>query len=286
MYMRILAFLAALGFAPAALAAQPEAWRIGLQEPANALAEQANSFHNILTVLIFAIAIFVLVLLGYTIWKFSASRNPNPSTVTHNTMIEVLWTVIPVAILVIVAIPSINLLYAYDKTQDAELTIKAVGHQWYWSYEYPDNGNFTFDASMAGQGGAPLEKGQVRLLSTDNPVVLPVDTRIRVLVTAADVIHSWAVPAFFNKMDGYPGRTNQMLIDRVKKVGTYYGQCSELCGQAHSFMPIEVKIVSKADFAAWVAKAQTTFDKVGEARPQTPPADLAAAQPARPATKE
>ncbi|MSO70628.1 MAG: cytochrome c oxidase subunit II [Alphaproteobacteria bacterium] len=284
MYMRILAFLVALGIAPAALAAQPEAWRIGMQDPANALAEQTNSFHTTVTILSVAIAIFVMVLLAYTMWKFAASRNPNPSTVTHNTMIEVLWTVIPVAILVVITIPSINLLYAFDKTQDAELTIKAIGHQWYWSYEYPDNGNFTFDAYMAGQGGAPLEKGQVRLLSTDNPVVLPVDTRVRVLVTATDVIHSWAVPAFFNKIDGSPGRTNQLLIDRVKKTGTYYGQCSELCGQAHSFMPIEVKIVSKADFAAWVQKQQPR--KVGDARPQDTPADLADAQPARPATKE
>jgi cytochrome c oxidase subunit 2 len=286
----MLAFLAALGAAPAALAAQPEAWRIGPQDPANALAETANNFHTMITIVSILIAIFVMALLGYTMWRFSARRNPNPSMVTHNTTVEVLWTVIPVAILVIVAIPSINLLYAFDQTKDVELTIKAVGHQWYWSYEYPDNGNFTFDAYMVPND--MLEKGQVRLLSTDNPVLLPVDTRVRVLVTATDVLHAWAVPAFFNKIDAVPGRANELLIDKVTKTGTYYGQCSELCGVNHSFMPIEVKVVSKADFAAWVQKSQRELPKVGDARPQSlpnrsTPKDMAAAvQPARPATKE
>ena len=165
------------------------------------------------------------------------------------------------------------------------MTIKAVGHQWYWSYEYPDNGNFTFDAYMAGQGGMPLEKGQIRLLSTDNPVYLPADTRVRVLVTATDVIHAWAVPSFMNKIDAIPGRANELLIEPVTKTGTYFGQCSELCGVNHSFMPIEVKVVSKADFAAWVQASQRSLPKVGEA-PHKPSTDNLAADAPRPVTKE
>jgi cytochrome c oxidase subunit 2 len=227
-----------------------------------------------LLVIIFFIAGFVLVIMAYTLYRFSAARHPQPSRTTHNTLLEVLWTVIPVLILLFIAIPSIRILYAYDRTGDAEMTIKAIGHQWYWSYEYPDHGNFTFDAMM--KFDEDLAEGEPRLLATDNPVVLPADTRIRVQVTADDVLHSWAVPSFFNKVDAVPGRLNELLIEPVTTPGTYYGQCSELCGVNHSYMPIEVRVVPKDEFETWVQTARETFARVDDGPAQ--PVDLAKAQ--------
>jgi cytochrome c oxidase subunit 2 len=256
-----LAVLAAAGGtsvigAAAAMAAQPTPWQIGFQPAASPVMAEITGFHNLLLWIIFVIAIFVMLLLLYVFVRFNAKANPTPSKTTHNTLIEVVWTVVPIMILVAIAIPSFKLLYFMDRTTEAELTLKAIGHQWYWSYEYPDHDDLTFDAVMKGED--ELEDGEPRLLATDNRVVLPVDTNIRLLITADDVLHSWAVPAFGVKTDAVPGRLNETWV-RIEREGTYYGQCSELCGINHGFMPIAVEAVSKEAFAAWVEKAKEEF---------------------------
>jgi cytochrome c oxidase subunit 2 len=202
------------------------------------------------------IVVLVLGLLGYCILRFNERANPEPSRTTHNTLIEVIWTAVPVMILVGIAIPSFKLLYEEDVIPKAELTVKATGHQWYWSYEYPDNGNFGFDATMVED--KDLKPDQLRLLTTDNHVVLPVGTTVRIITTATDVIHSWAVPAFGVKVDSVPGRLNELWF-KIERPGTYYGQCSELCGVNHGFMPIEVEAVTKERYAQWVEEAKKKF---------------------------
>lgn len=258
-------FVISLGvLAGAAVAAEPQDWQLGLQPAATPVAHLQHQLHNLLLVIIIGISLLVLALLIFVMVRFNAKRNPNPSKTSHNTVIEVLWTVLPVMILVIIAIPSFKLLYFMDKTEKPELTIKAIGHQWYWSYQYQDNGDFIFDSLIIPPD--QIKPGQKRLLEVDNRVVLPVDTNIRVLVTSEDVIHAWAVPAFGVKLDGYPGRLNETWV-RIEKEGVYYGQCSELCGINHAFMPIAVEAVSKADFAKWVAEAQKKFAAADEPAP-------------------
>jgi cytochrome c oxidase subunit 2 len=254
----------AVGFGDLAAAAEPQNWQMGFQPAATPIAEQAHRFHDALLIIIAAISAFVLVLLLYVMIRFNAKANPTPSKTSHNTLVEVLWTVIPVMILVGIAIPSFRLMYDADRTEEAEMTIKAIGRQWYWSYEYPDHGNFTFDALLVPE--AELSDPSKRLLETDNHMVVPVDTTIRILTTGSDVIHSWTIPAFHVKLDSIPGHTNESWF-RVTQVGTYYGQCSELCGVGHAYMPIVVDVVSKEDFAAWVAKAQEEFARVDEPAP-------------------
>ncbi len=239
-----------------ASAAQPEPWQIGFQPAATPVMERLTAFHDLLLWIIVAITLFVTALLAYVCVRFRADRNPTPSRRTHNALLEVAWTAVPVLILVVIAIPSFKLLYYMDRVEDAELTIKAIGNQWYWTYEYPDNGEFTFDAYMVAD--EDLEAGQPRLLTTDAAVVLPVDTTIRVLVTATDVLHSWAVPAFGVKIDAVPGRLNETWL-RIEEPGMYYGQCSELCGDYHGFMPIMIKAVPKDEFEAWVKEAQAEY---------------------------
>ncbi len=258
----IVALAAALVVAAAgAEAAQPYQWQIGLQPAASPVLHEINSFHNLLLIIIFTIAVFVLALLVYVMVRFRASANPVPSKTAHNTLLEVAWTLIPVAILLVIAIPSFKLLYFADRPEKAELTVKAVGHQWFWSYEYPDNGNFTFDATMV--EAADLKQGQPRLLETDYRVVVPVDTNVRLLTTSVDVIHAWAMPAFGVKKDAVPGRLLETWF-RAEREGVYYGQCSELCGTNHGFMPIAVEVVSKDAFAKWVVEAQKKFARVDE----------------------
>jgi cytochrome c oxidase subunit 2 len=205
------------------------------------------------------------------VWRYSETRNPTPSKTTHNTLIEVIWTVMPVIILVVIAVPSFKLLYYADRIEDAEMTVKAIGRQWYWSYEYPDHGDFTFDAYMVPD--EDLEAGQPRLLQTDTAVVLPVDTRIRILVTASDVLHSFAMPSMGIKLDAVPGRVNETWV-QINDEGMYYGQCSEICGKDHSYMPIMIKAVSKAAFAEWVEQAKQEFARedgpVDTAEPAAP----------------
>lgn len=255
------------------VAGQPSPWHIGLQPSASPVADQMHNFHSLLLWIISLITAFVLVLLIYVMLRFRASANPVPSKTSHHTLVEVVWTVVPILILIVIAVPSFKLLYYSDKAPDAQLTIKAIGHQWYWSYEYPDNGNFTFDANIVPT--EDLKAGQPRLLTTDNVVVVPVNTDVRMLVTAADVIHSWAMPAFGVKKDGVPGRLNETWF-RAEREGTYYGQCSELCGQLHGYMPIEVKVVSKAAYAQWVEEAKKKFASLdGESSPRLADARIA-----------
>ncbi len=241
---------------PGVLADKPRPWQMGFQDSASPIMEQIDTFHNMMLVVITLIALFVLGLLVYVMIRFKAARNPIPSKVTHNTVVEVLWTVVPVIILVLIAIPSFKLLYAQKVIPEAEMTVKAIGLQWYWTYEYPDHGDLTFDAIMIPD--EDIQEGQLRLLETDNRLVLPVQTNIRILVTADDVLHSWAVPAFGIKMDAVPGRINETWV-RIEHEGVYYGQCSELCGIYHGFMPITVEAVSKEAFAEWVEKAKAEF---------------------------
>jgi cytochrome c oxidase subunit II len=256
----------------AALAQMPHEYQVNLQPPATPVMDRLYDFHTLLVWIISVISVFVLGLLLYVIIRFRESRNPVPSRTTHHTLVEVVWTVVPVLILVLIAIPSLRILYYSDRVETADMTIKAVGHQWYWSYEYPDHGNFTFDSLI--KPAEELAAGEPRLLATDTHVVLPVDTTIRVLITADDVLHAWAMPSFGVKRDAVPGRINESWI-RIEREGVYYGQCSELCGKDHAFMPIAVEAVSKEKFQQWVTEAQSKFAKVDG----TPQPAIAAAAP-------
>lgn len=232
---------------------QPHPWQLNFQEAASPVMDGLHDMHTLLLYIITGIAVVVFLLLGYIFYRFHHHRHPNPSAFTHNTTLEVIWTAVPVVILVIIGIPSVRLLHKMEAPINAEMTVKAVGHQWYWSYEYPDTKNegkhFEFDSYMIEQ--KDLKPGQLRLLDVDNPMVVPVDTVIRILVTAADVLHSFAVPSLGIKRDAVPGRVNETWFS-IKKPGTYYGQCSELCGSKHGFMPIAVKAVSKEEYQEWV----------------------------------
>jgi cytochrome c oxidase subunit 2 len=230
---------------------QPAPWEYKLQEAATPVMENITWFHNFLLWLIVAITLFVLVLLIIVVVKFNSKANPVPSKTTHNTLIEVAWTLIPVLILVAVAVPSFRLLFLELDVPKADLTVKATGKQWYWSYAYPDNGKFEFDSLLAADK-------QPRLLGVDNEMVVPVNKVVRVQTTGADVIHSFAVPSFGIKIDSVPGRLNETWF-KATKVGMYYGQCSELCGKDHAFMPIAIRVVSDQDFAAWIETAKKKF---------------------------
>ena len=234
-----------------AFADQPKPWEITLQDAATPVMENIISFHNLLLVIITIITLFVLALLVIVVVKFNAKANPVPSRTTHNTLIEVAWTLIPVLILVAIAVPSFRLLFQQLDIPKADLTVKATGKQWYWSYSYPDNGKFEFDSLMAADK-------QPRLLGVDNEMVVPVNKVIRVQTTGADVIHAFAVPSFGIKIDSIPGRLNETWF-KATKVGVYYGQCSELCGKDHAFMPIAVRVVNDQEFAAWVETAKKKF---------------------------
>lgn len=229
-------------------------WELGLQAPASPMKEQMEWFHNsLLLPVAVSISVFVMLLLIWVMVRYNERANPVPSKTTHNTLLEIVWTMIPVLILVVIVIPSMKMLYYVDRTKDAEMTLNITGYQWYWGYEYADNGGVNFMSNMVPDKDIDKSKGQERLLSVDNPVVLPIDTNIRLMMTGADVIHSWAVPAFGVKLDAVPGRHNETWV-RIDKEGTFFGQCSELCGQGHGFMPIEVHAVSKAEFADWIHK--------------------------------
>jgi cytochrome c oxidase subunit II len=235
---------------------QPRDWQIGFQPSVTPIGDAIHSFHSLLLVLISAIVVFVLGLLVWVAIRYNAGRNPVPSRTSHHTLLEVAWTVVPVLILLVIAIPSFRLLYAQYDFPKADLTIKATGHQWYWSYNYPDHGNFNFDALMIEED--QLQPGQPRLLATDNEVVVPVNKNVHILLTADDVIHNWAIPSFGIRMDAVPGRVTRMWFN-ARETGVYYGQCSELCGERHAFMPIQVRVVSDQEFAAWVESAKQKF---------------------------
>jgi len=236
---------------------QPAPWEWKLQQSGSPVMDHIEWFHNVLLVIITIITLFVLALLITVMVKFNARANPTPSRTTHNTVIEVLWTLIPVLILVSIAVPSFRLLFLQLDLPKADLTIKATGKQWYWSYAYPDNGKFEFDSLLACD--ETREKCQPpRLLSVDNEVVVPVNKVIRIETIGADVIHSFAVPAFGIKIDAIPGRLNETWF-KATKTGMFYGQCSELCGKDHAYMPIAVKVVEDQEFATWVEAAKKKY---------------------------
>ena len=248
----------------------PKPMQLNLQTPVTPVAEMIYEFHTYLLIMCTVISVFVLILLLICVFKYNEKTNPVPSKTTHNTLLEVIWTGIPIIILVIIAVPSYRLLFFMDRTTEAEMTLKTIGNQWFWSYEYPDY-DISFDAIALTDD--QIKPGQYRMLETDRHVVLPVDTTIRILFTANDVIHAWTIPAFGVKLDNMPGRTNETWM-KVTKEGRYYGQCSELCGVDHSFMPIVVDIVSKDAFKQWVAKEK----QAAQAPALAAPTQLAAAQ--------
>jgi cytochrome c oxidase subunit 2 len=247
---------AGLALAPAgdAQAQQPLPWEIGLQPAATPIMANIHSFHDAMLVLMALISGFVLLLLIYVIMRFNADANPVPTRTTHNTLVEVVWTVVPVLILIAIAIPSFRLLYFQREFPKADMTLKITGNQWNWTYDYPDSGGISLTAFIKQR--ADLKEGEPYLLTADTPVVVPANKVVRIIVTASDVIHSWAMPAFGLKIDAVPGRLNEDWF-KAEKVGTFYGQCSELCGKDHAFMPIMVQVVPEADFTAWAAKAKS-----------------------------
>lgn len=250
---------------------QPHNWEIWHQPAVTTIGTGLFDFHRLLIYIITGICLLVFVLLAYVIYRFNERRNPRPATTSHNTLLEVAWTILPVLILLVIAVPSFRLLYYADRAPNPEMTLIVHGYQWYWGYEYPDQQIAEFSSYLIPDD--QLRPGQPRLLSVDQPVVLPVDTDIQILVTGSDVIHSWSVPAFGVKRDAIPGRMNEMWV-RITREGTYYGECYELCGTNHGFMPIEVHAVSRAAFNDWVR--QKTAD-LGSA---TLPKLLAVDQPA------
>jgi cytochrome c oxidase subunit 2 len=252
----ILAAIGIVAFAGIAWAAGPQPWEIGMQPPATPVKDRLSAFHDELLVIITLITIFVLGLLLYVIVRFHHRRHPVPTRTSHNTVIEMLWTVVPVLILVIIAIPSFKLMYYMDRVPNPDMTIKVTGHQWYWSYEYPDQSGLAFDSNLIPE--ADLKPGQKRLLDVDNPLVVPVDTTIRVQVTGTDVIHSWFVPSFGVQEYAIVGRLNESWM-RVEHPGVYYGECNQICGVNHAFMPIKVVAMSKDEFQHWLADAKKKF---------------------------
>ena len=235
----------------------PKDWQLGFSEPATELMSDVIAFHSyILMPIITGISILVLALLLYIAYRYNSNRNQIASSTTHNTVIEVLWTVIPVILLIIIAIPSFRILYTAETIPKADLTIKAIGNQWYWSYEYPDYDDFSFDANMLQD--EELSDPSLRLLETDTQIVVPVNKVVKLLITSNDVLHAWTIPAFAVKKDAVPGRLNETWF-KAEKTGTYYGQCSELCGPKHAFMPINVKVVSQDEFDNWLNFAKEEY---------------------------
>jgi cytochrome c oxidase subunit 2 len=256
-----------------ALADQPHPWQLGMQRPATLVTERIHAFHNELLVIISLISAFVIALLIYVMVRFNHRAHPVPTRTTHNPVIEVLWTVVPVLILVLIAIPSFKLMYYMDRVPDAAMTIKVTGHQWYWQYEYPDQGNISFNSNLVDDSKRTAE--QPRLLAVDNPLVIPVGTNIRVQVAGTDVIHSWFVPSFGFQEYAVVGRLNEAWVN-VEREGTYYGECNQICGVNHAFMPIEVKVLSKADFDKWLVDAKKNFSAANQ--PADEPGGAAATQ--------
>ena len=231
-------------------------WQLSFQNPATDLMGSVVGLHNVILIVMSLITIFVLFLLFYVSFRFSAKRNPIPSTRTHNTVVEVLWTAIPIVILVVLAIPSFKLLYQQEKSENYDMTVKVIGHQWYWEYEYPDHGDFYFESYMIQD--EDLKEGDLRLLTVDNPLVIPANKNVQILITAGDVLHSWAVPSMGLKTDAVPGRLNETWVN-VKEPGIYRGQCSEICGSGHGFMPVVVKVLPEREFMAWANEAKNNY---------------------------
>jgi cytochrome c oxidase subunit 2 len=270
----LLCATAVLGSGRTALAVfgQPSPWQVGMQQSVSPVMDHIIWFHDFLLYIITAIVCFVLVLLVTVMVRFNARRNPVPARTTHNTFLEVAWTIVPIGILLVVAVPSFKLLFFQLIPPPADLTVKATGKQWFWSYSYPDNGKFEFDSLMLKAEG--LKQDQPRLLAVDNEMVVPVNKVVHLITTGSDVIHSFAVPSFGVKIDAIPGRINEAWFE-VTREGVYYGQCSELCGKDHAFMPIAVRAVSEQAFAAWVEEAKKKY----AGSTPSEPVNVAQAQP-------
>jgi cytochrome c oxidase subunit II len=255
-FVLVLALLGMAALAGGAWAAEPRDWELGFQPSATPVHEQLAAFHDELLIIISLITVFVLGLLLYVMVRFHHSRNPVPTRTSHNTVIEILWTVIPVLILVVIAIPSFKLIYFMDRVPKEAMTVKVTGHQWYWSYAYPDQGGFEFNSNLIPEN--ELKPGQKRLLDVDNPLVVPAGENVRVQVTGTDVIHSWFVPSFGVQEYAIIGRLNESWFN-VEKPGTYYGECNQICGINHAFMPIKVVALAKPDFEKWLVAARKKF---------------------------
>lgn len=251
--------------ATVAWADRPREWQLGFQDSVTPTQDRLADLHNLLLVIITLITVFVLGLLVYVCLRFRASRNPVPSKTSHHTWLEIFWTAAPVVILVVIAIPSFKLLYFADKAVDPDMTVKVQAHQWYWSYEYPDQ-QIAFDSNMIAD--SDLKEGQLRLLEVDNRMVVPVGKKVQVLVTTSDVMHSFFIPSFGVQIYSTPGRINETWF-QVDKAGVYYGQCNQICGLNHSYMPIVVQAMEQAEYDAWLAEAKTKFATVdGAAGPR------------------
>jgi len=262
-YMQVLrrlqavaAFGIAVGSAGPAWAQTARNWQLGFQAPHSPVQQGIEGLHAMVLWLMAAVTVFVASLLLYCVWRFRASKNPKASRVSHHTALEVAWTVLPVLILVVIAIPSFRMIYFEDRTEAADMTIKVVGHQWYWEYNYPDQGDVQFTSNMIAK--EDLKPGQLDRLEVDNRVVVPANKNIRILTTSADVIHSFFIPSLGVQRYAIPGRTIETWV-RVDKPGVYYGQCNQICGTNHSAMPIAVEAMTDQDFATWVAAAKTKF---------------------------
>ena len=254
---------AAQGSAPSGELGAPRNWQLSFQAPGSNVQYGIEGLHSLILWLMALVTVFVAALLGYCVWKFRASVNPKASRVSHHTALEVAWTLLPVLILVVIAIPSFRLIYYEDRTEAADLTIKVVGHQWYWEYNYPDNGGVKFDSYMVAEDD--LKPGQIRNLDVDNRVVVPAGKNVRILTTSADVIHSFFIPSLGVQRYAIPGRTIETWV-RVDKPGVYYGQCNQICGTNHSAMPISVEAMTEQGFATWIEAAKTKF----AANPEAP----------------
>jgi cytochrome c oxidase subunit 2 len=271
----VLGLMATLGVVGPALAQKvyaPRPWEIGMQAAGGPLKQHEIELHNLVLIIITLITLFVAALLGYVMWRFNAKRNPTPSQTSHNTFLEVAWTVVPILILVVIAIPSFRMVYYLDRTPDADLTIKVTGHQWYWEYSYPDKGNLDFSSYFVPDD--QLKPGQLRLLTVDNDLVIPAGKNIRVLQNSTDVIHSWFIPSLGVQRYAIPGRTIETWF-RADQPGLYYGECNQICGTNHSRMPIVVRAVTPQEFDAWLVEAKTKFSDAG-----SPATASAAPQPA------
>jgi cytochrome c oxidase subunit 2 len=279
---RLLAALTTMMSIPGAAAlaqavGAPKPWEMGMQPGFGPIKDQQIQLHNLVLVIITLITLFVAGLLVWVMWRYNAKRNPMPSRTAHHTVLEIAWTVIPVLILVVIAIPSFRLVYYEDRTRDADLTVKVTGHQWYWEYSYPDKNNIDFSSYLIPDD--QLKPGQRRMLEVDNQLVVPVGKNIRVLQTSTDVIHSWFIPSLGVQRYAIPGRTIETWF-RVDKPGVFYGECNQICGTNHSRMPIVVHAVTPQEFEAWLVEAKTKFSDatpVAPAQPTSEPRLLAAA---------
>jgi cytochrome c oxidase subunit 2 len=248
----LIAFISSNSFASVI----PQDWQLGFQKAVTQVMEDIEGLHRFIMYILSIIVVTVFSVLTYIVVMYNKKANPIPSKTSHNVKLEIIWTIVPVIILIIIAIPSFRILSAAEHVPNADITVKVVGNQWYWTYSYPDNDNISFDSNMIAD--QDLKPGDLRLLEVDNRMVIPVDTVVKFLITGSDVIHSFSVPSFGIKMDAVPGRVNETWV-KVREEGVYYGQCSELCGVNHGFMPIAVEVVSKEDFQKWLEDTKTKF---------------------------